>query len=305
MPAASMARPQRSRSLSYCADQGGQLELGDRRSRPAGAAWRRRRPTSRGASGPNTHSAPITRPLVAGQRGARGRRRPARRRPAGGRGRARRSGRPVTTSGAAAGGGHRAERLLQRARRRRPTPGGRPRARGDDLDVGEQRDLAGRRCRAAGPRARRAGRGRSSRPSAGSSRRASSSRSGSRAQLQRPSGRREGVRRRPSGLRCRPPKPFCPAAAGDAAARDRAVRASPSPQLCHGTSVARNQPDARHSVVVGRGSGSRDDEGERGAAVMFHVQPRPPQQAPEPHDVGPARRSSWPAAGPAGPCAPC
>ena len=130
MPAASMARPQRSRSLSYCAHQGGQLELGDRRVGQLAAAWRRRRPTSPAASGPNTHSAPTTRPLVRGQRRAEvGADPPG---ATGGRSRTRSSVRAsVDDQRAGAGRGHRAERVLQRAlgADRRPAGGRRPRRR--------------------------------------------------------------------------------------------------------------------------------------------------------------------------------
>ena len=47
--------------------------------------------------------------------------------------------------------------------------------------------------------------------------------------------------------------------------------------LCHGKCVGRNDMDGDHVLSGARPSGSRDDEREGGAAVMFHVQPRPPQ----------------------------
>ena len=211
MPAASMARPQRTRSASNSSDQRGELELGDggvgqlAQGGDVGVGPRRgardRTRTARRSPGRRARSA-----------GRRGRRRPARSSPAAGRGPGRRSGRrgrradrcpaAVTVHSDSSSGPSRADRAGRQAGAGR-----------DELDVGEQRDLAGRRAEQPGRRARRGGRGRRRRRR-GRSRRASPSRSRSRRSSSAERSPGAGVRR-PSGLRCRPPKPFCPVPTGE------------------------------------------------------------------------------------------
>ena len=234
-------------------------------------------------SGPKTQSAPITWPSSPRSAGPRGRRRPARSGPAGGRGRARRParrGRPAARAPAAV-----TVQSDSSSGTLAPTaPGGRPAPAATTWTSVSSETWRGRRAEQPGrefgqpvqPAACRRRRGRS--------RRASSSRSGVAAQRcgGRASPRAGCLRGRAvCGLVHR-----CPSARRHSrCCRGRAtVFEPPAPVMSRRVGCA--QPTRRRSRRRSDdASGSRDDEGERGAAVMFHVQPRTPQQAPQPHDV--------------------
>ena len=256
---------------------------------------------SRG-SGPKTQSAPIDLAAPPGQRGAevgahraRGHRREEVHAVVG--------ARIADDQRAGPGRGDGAERLLERALAADDT--GRQAAAGrDDLDVGEHRDLAGGRTQQSGGEFRQAVQSVRAcrRPgAAGAPRRCGRRRGSVRRQRASPDRDVRDGSVEPSTGALLPGVP--PGMRRPAPLIRRSARAD---QLCHGGSVARNQPDADHAGgTIRTSSRSRDDEGERGAAVMFHVQPRPPQQPPA-VARRPSARPSWSrAAGRRGPCAPC